>query len=90
MVALQAELEFPPYFGFNWNARSDCLEDLNWIQSKRVVRVHEALPKLSSQELRMYLEILADAVQSWIPDEQHDFIVAFPPSCRDRVLSLAK
>jgi hypothetical protein len=52
--------------------------------------VHEALPKLSSQELRIYLEILADAVQSWIPDEQHNLIVAFPPSCRDRVLSLAK
>ena len=42
-------LRLPSYFGFNWNALSECLKDLSWLSS----------------ELEIYLDVLSDAVLDW-------------------------
>ena len=44
--ALIHELQLPAYFGENWDALSECLRDLSWIESKRVVILHTDLPPL--------------------------------------------
>lgn len=77
LKALYYLLWFPGYFGFNWNALSDCLRDLSWIPYRRVVLVHESMPRLPSGELRTYLNVLNDSVLDWIGDEQHDLEVVF-------------
>ncbi|WP_449484787.1 barstar family protein [Streptomyces avidinii] len=35
-------LKFPAYFGWNWNAFSDCLRDLRWLSSDHHVLIVEA------------------------------------------------
>lgn len=53
------------YFGSNWDAFYDCLMDLQWIEQNRIEIVHLTLPKLSSADLKTYLQILSDACSAW-------------------------
>jgi len=61
---LAAKLRFPGYFGHNWDALEECLQDLSWLaDQQRVVIVHEALPfSAAGESLSIYQGILADAV----------------------------
>ncbi|MBW3570984.1 MAG: barstar family protein [Gemmatimonadetes bacterium] len=72
-------LDFPAYFGYNWDALSDCLKDLAWVQERRVVLVHASLPRrLGEADLKTYLDVLADAVLDWRESgEAHELIVVF-------------
>lgn len=75
--ALYYLLWFPGYFGFNWDALYDCLRDLEWIPCHKVVLVHETLPNLPEEDLKIYLEILRDAILDWKGDEEHELEVFF-------------
>jgi RNAse (barnase) inhibitor barstar len=86
--ALSEQLVFPAYFGFNWDALSDCMRDLHWLTNTRVVLLHADLPALPEPELRTYLEVLQQAVESWQPGESHSLYVVFPSAVRQRVSQL--
>ncbi len=89
--AIASVLDFPGYFGRNWNALWDCLGDFSWIDSRVVVMVHENLPRaLPESELRAYLEILADAVVDWKAGEAHQLVVSFPAGCRSKVEAILR
>lgn len=77
MKALYYLLWFPGYFGFNWDALYDCLRDLSWLPCRKVVLVHESLPRLSRGDLHVYLGILRDSVCDRIDDEGHELEVVF-------------
>ena len=85
LQALYERLHLPGYFGFNWDALSDCLRDFNWLESRTVVLVHSDLPGLPPGERRTYLAVLAEAVDSWQPEEEHDFRVVFPATAHAEV-----
>lgn len=85
--ALAQALALPAYFGFNWNALSDCLRDLHWMPQRGVVLIHADLPHLPMAELTTYLNVLAEACQSWQFDEPHRLVVVFPVSARGTVAS---
>lgn len=86
---LAHDLDFPQYFGYNWDALYDLLCDLSWISERRVVIIHEDLSfQLTNKELRTYLELLIDAVKSWGPKENHELAVIFPLSSQERVKEL--
>jgi RNAse (barnase) inhibitor barstar len=73
-------LNFPDWFGRNWDALLDTLRELSSVDKRRIIILHEDVPeKLSQKDLRIYLKILDDAVMHWRkwPDE-HEITVVFP------------
>lgn len=81
-------LKFPSYYGNNWNALYDCLRDFNWMDKKGIVLVHNEIPKLTDEQLRIYIEILIDSVNDWKEDEEHYFKVIFPKEAEDIITSI--
>lgn len=62
-----AALQFPYYFGENWNAFDECISDLDWLGCKFcVVVVFDAEQLLSDEEqdLNVLMRILQDARQN--------------------------
>jgi RNAse (barnase) inhibitor barstar len=60
-------LEFPDYFGHNWDALEECLADLEWLPAKGyILLITDAecvLP--DEEEYETFLEILRDAGEAW-------------------------
>lgn len=71
------KLEMPDYFGYNWDAISDCLRDFHWIGQQKIILVHDDLPQLNKHDLSTYLQVLFDAVQDWKEGEEHSLEVFF-------------
>jgi hypothetical protein len=88
LQAIYERAHLPGYFGFNWNALSDCLRDLHWVQCYEVVLLHSDLPTLPFHDLRAYLDVLAECVASWTPGEDHSLKVVFPIALRTEVANL--
>lgn len=84
LAHLALGLDFPNYFGWNWDALEECLRDLAWIESPRsIVIVHEDLPLVGEpDEAATYVSILKDAAAAWSPSQPHDLEIAFPLHCR--------
>ncbi|MBL0906790.1 barstar family protein [Pectobacterium carotovorum] len=81
-------LWFPGYFGFNWNSLYDCLRDFEWISYTKIVIEHDSLPNIPDFELKIYLEILRDAVIDWEKDESHQLEVVFYEKNRMRIYNI--
>jgi RNAse (barnase) inhibitor barstar len=75
---LSRTLNFPDYFGNNWDALFDCLRDFSWIKEKGIALVHLEIPNISADELKTYTKILDDSIQDWKEGEDHYFKVIFP------------
>ncbi len=78
-------LLLPGYFGFNWNALSDCLRDFHWFNEKTIILVHEEIPQLSNNDFGEYLDVLHECVKDWGYDEDHELIVMFPEDCKSQI-----
>ncbi len=85
---LSRKLNFPDYFGFNWNAVYDCLRDFHWIKEKGIVLIHAEIPHIEEGKLKIYCEILNDAVQDWQRDDEHYLEVIFPKSSEYALVSM--
>jgi RNAse (barnase) inhibitor barstar len=64
-----AALQFPYYFGENWDAVHDCLADLSWLRAEAVVvffadAVH-LLEKAAAGEVPRFLTVLNETVRDW-------------------------
>ena len=61
-------LEFPDYFGHNWDALEECLADLEWLPARGyVLLITDAAQVLPDDEAEYetFLEILRDAGEAW-------------------------
>lgn len=78
---------FPGYFGFNWDAMYDFLCDISWIKKRRILIIHERLPKMEVNDMRKYFSVLNDACDSWSGKNYylHDFQVYFDIADKDIV-----
>lgn len=61
-------LDFPDYFGHNWDALEECLADLEWLPAKGyVLLLTEAEQVLCDDEedYETFLEVMSDAGEEW-------------------------
>jgi RNAse (barnase) inhibitor barstar len=87
---LNKVLNFPDYFGYNWEALSDCLRDFSWIKEKGIALIHSEIPNLTNGELKVYIEIIYDAVQDWKVEEAHYLKIIFPQKAEHIIQELIK
>ncbi len=85
---LVKNLLLPDYFGDNWNALSDCLQDFHWIPNHKIIILHEDLPTIPQEDLFLYLDVLRDAVEDWNDDDEHSLEVVFPEHSKSKVESI--
>jgi RNAse (barnase) inhibitor barstar len=61
-------LDFPDYFGHNWDALEECLADLEWLPAKGYILLltdaEQILPD-DEEDFATFLEILSDAGEAW-------------------------
>ncbi|PZT70468.1 hypothetical protein DN402_13085 [Streptomyces sp. SW4] len=61
-------LRLPDYFGWNWDALRDCLQDLHWLPAASVLlAIDDAeciLPDMR-EERRILFRILSDSIKYW-------------------------
>jgi RNAse (barnase) inhibitor barstar len=65
-------LEFPDYFGHNWDALEECLADLEWLPAKGYVLVFtdaELILPDDEDEFATLLEVLNDAGEAWATED---------------------
>ena len=64
MQEFAAVLNFPDYFGSNWDALHDCLRDVSWLDedATHCVLLFDRWEKCTSSNL---IETLQDALASW-------------------------
>ena len=80
------KLSFPSYFGFNWDALYDCLNDLSWIVEYNIIIVHEDLPFLTDEKEReIYLKLLLDIIANWDVDSTHKLKIYFPEQYKNKI-----
>lgn len=69
---LESSLQLPSYFGRNWNALDECLNDFSWLPHKKIVIAINEFEKVLSEfefdekarsnELEIFLDCLQSAV----------------------------
>ncbi|MDZ4819823.1 MAG: barstar family protein [Planctomycetota bacterium] len=63
LARYQQSLEFPPYFGENWDALEECLLDLSWLPKSGVLIWHQSDAPLGRLQLPVYLDLLQGVIQ---------------------------
>ena len=61
-------LDFPDYFGHNWDALEECLADLEWLPAKGYILLitdAECVLPNNEEDYETFLEILRDAGEAW-------------------------
>jgi hypothetical protein len=80
--ALAVGLKFPSYFGYNWDALEECLNDLSWLgKGANVVLLHKHVPLRDDEQRRIYCDILRQAMAN----ERTALRVVFPLSSRREI-----
>ncbi|AZV42996.1 ribonuclease inhibitor Barstar [Peribacillus asahii] len=62
------KLKFPDYFGDNWDAFDECLNDLEWLDAEQYVLFIENFNLIfenDEKNLEIFLNILVDTVGEW-------------------------
>lgn len=79
-------LQFPDYFGNNWDAFEECLRDLSWLPEGPVVLAHSDLP-LANEPLnaQTYISVLEEAVRAQSKSNAHPLTVTFPIECMAQI-----
>lgn len=63
------KLEFPDYFGFNWDAFADCMTDLSWVDSDKSLFIiynnSQKFREKNTEEWRIFQDILLETIDYW-------------------------
>jgi hypothetical protein len=78
LAAIARALEFPSWFGGNWDALEDCLGDLSWRGRDGHVLLFETFP--AGKDLDMLLEVLRSSAEFWSARSRPFFAVLIDPT----------
>jgi hypothetical protein len=73
------QLDFPTYFGYNWDAFDECINDLSWLNANvfilGFINSEKILCDENDVELKIFGSLLSEACDSWaLPlDEENDW-----------------
>jgi len=87
---LSEKLNFPEYFGQNWDALYDLFRDFSWISEHTIILVHTDIPLAEPTLQKIYLEILRDSVSDWKAGDEHNLVVTFPSSLQEKIAELMR
>jgi len=80
MKNIAAALEFPGWFGENWDALEDCLSDLSWLPASGYVLVFEdARP---GDDFGVLVDVLRSSAEWWAGRGKPFFAVFVDPAGR--------
>ena len=79
LQSIASALEFPDWFGGNWDALEDCLSDLSWRKAPGHVLVFEGIGELPADERGTLIDVLASAAQFWAQQGTPFFAVFIDP-----------
>jgi hypothetical protein len=68
LAGLAREFRFPTWFGHNWDALADCLDDLGWLKASGYLLALEnpiGLSHAAPKDFALTLDILGDAARRW-------------------------
>jgi RNAse (barnase) inhibitor barstar len=68
LAAIAQAMHFPSYFGRNWDAFEECLNDLSWVPAKGYLLIFdqaERFARAQPEEFATALDILRDGIKSW-------------------------
>jgi RNAse (barnase) inhibitor barstar len=91
LATIATQLSFPDYFGGNWDALEECICDLSWLPTGRVLVKHVDVPLVEDVRSAMaYVAILKSAARKMSKSEHHPLSIVFPAQYRDQVLWLLR
>jgi RNAse (barnase) inhibitor barstar len=69
LMEFSRELQFPDYFGFNWDAFFDCMKDLSWLNTESGLVIcyenPENFRKHNSEDWEVANDILLSLIPYW-------------------------
>jgi RNAse (barnase) inhibitor barstar len=80
---LARAMAFPEYFGRNWDALDECMNDLSWWDARGFVLVYERADILlahSPKDFETLIQIVADASTSWYVEGTPFHVIITGPS----------
>jgi len=71
-----AQLHFPDYFGENWDAFDECINDLSWINAKAyvigILKGEYVLSLADKKEKQTFIEIINETCEAWAKSDNTD------------------
>ena len=80
--AIAQALNFPDWFGGNWDALEDCLGDLSWRPGDGHVLVFRNWQALTSDDLGVLIDVLRSSAEYWSGRGKPFFAVLIDPQAR--------
>ncbi|WP_335516668.1 barstar family protein [Bacillus sp. JJ864] len=75
------KMEFPDYFGRNWSAFDECINDLSWLSAQGYVLfisdIDQVLVK-EDKDLRILMDILYDCCEEWSRGREYGEFITIP------------
>ena len=81
--AIARALDFPQWFGRNWDALEDCLSDLSWRGGRGELLLFEASPR--GEQLVPLIDVLRSSARFWA-GQSHPFFAVFVDPRRELAL----
>lgn len=88
-----AAFHFGSYFGENWAAFDECINDLDWLPADAYLLFISDLDKLlqfEPNDFRIFMEILIDAIKEWTEGRTYNPSFPTPPTPFHVVLHCSK